>query len=193
MVGALLFSVFRCGDARMVVWLDHGLPDRLGEEGNGPGSTMQVRGAQVRGARDRGAKPGRLLFPHLVPSELEAGRAASTCVHVQPPAWLPVQWSKRTAPEGGRAVTAVGPAPETPGSELGRAAALPCPVTLHVGEKSNVHLEKALFALVVFKATPFQRLWYWDESKASCGVDQWSQTLKCIPSSAISVKMHILI
>ena len=71
----------------------------------------------------------------------------------------------------------------------GGPAALPCPVTLHLGEKSNVHLEKALFALIVFKATPFQRLWYWDESKASCGVDQWSQTLKCIPSSAISVKM----
>ncbi|CAI9160501.1 unnamed protein product [Rangifer tarandus platyrhynchus] len=101
----------------MVVRLDHGLPDRLGEEGDGPGSTMQVRGAQ-----DRGAKPGRLLFLRLVPLELEAGRAASTCVHVQPPAWLPVQWSKRTAPEGGRAVTAVGPAPEAPGTDAsGRA------------------------------------------------------------------------
>ena len=37
-------------------------------------------------------------------------------------------------------------------------AALPCPMTLHLGEKSNVHLEKALFAFIVFKATPFQRL-----------------------------------
>lgn len=142
----------------MGVRLDHGLPDRRGEEGDGLGSTMQVRGAQVRGARDRGAKPGRLLFPRLVPSELEAGRAASTCVHVQPRAWLPVQWSKRTAPEGGRAVTAGGPAPEAPEVSSGGPAALPCPVTLHLGEKSNVHLEKALFALIVFKATPFQRL-----------------------------------
>ena len=114
----------------MVVQLDHGLPDRLGEEGDGPGSTMQVRGA-----RDRGAKPGRLLFPRLVPSELEAGRAASTCVHVQPPAWLPVQWSKRTAPEGGRAVTAVGPAPEAPGSELGRAGGPALPSDFAPGRK----------------------------------------------------------
>ena len=68
----------------LVVGLDHSLPDQLGEEGDSFGSKMQVRAA-----RDRGAKPSRLLFPCLVPSELEAGRAASTCDHIQPPAWLP--------------------------------------------------------------------------------------------------------
>ena len=104
----------------LMVPLDHGLPDQLGEEGDGLGSKMQVRGA-----RDRGAKPGCLLFPCLVPSELEAERAASTCIHVQPPAWLPVQWSKRTAPERGRGVTAFGPAPKAPGSEL-RSCLRPC-------------------------------------------------------------------
>ena len=62
----------------LMVRLDHSLPDQVGEEGDGLGSKMQVRGA-----RDRGTKPGRLLFQCVVPSELEAGLTASTCVHVQ--------------------------------------------------------------------------------------------------------------
>ena len=51
----------------------------------------------------------------------------------------------------------------------------------------------SLLAFVVFKAAALQRLWYWKESKSSWDVDQWSQTLKCIPSSAVPAETHILI
>ena len=114
-----------------MVRLDHSLPDQVGEEGDGLGSKMQVRGA-----RDRGTKPGRLLFQCVVPSELEAGLTASTCVHVQ--------WSKRTAPERGRGVTAFGPALEAPGSELRRAGGPALPSDFAPGRKIKCPLGKGI-------------------------------------------------